>query len=302
MDPHGDFPPNPYDEILARLPGMEPVCVHRTSPHQLRYFASNLGQMLDAPASIPAFQAGEEGQPILESLWDVPAPFMQVGSVYSASMQAGATLQEEAELSYARDIISKNMEMCRLLGLRTLALTVADESIVSLKGRIAALEAGLAEEQASSARLKFELGQQRERIVEYEAKDAALDRINFDVWEPMGRRAAYFQDQLPVLLDSPCTDSYMDQPLQLGRVVRDMGFVCKPTELRRLGALAYHAFARVHGTAPVARVFYVRDGSPQRVSCFTRRDRDLVINVITEHRGKLFSSPLQGAEDEHEMD
>jgi hypothetical protein len=218
-------------------------------------------------------------------------------------MQAAAALQASAELAYAKDMFAKNTELCTQLGLRTLALTVANESIVSLKAKVAALETSLEEERANSLGLKTSLEQERgnclelealleeerARIREYEVKDEAQDRLSEEIW---GRREPSFSDPLPVLLDSPCTAAYMDQPLQLGRVVRDMGFVCRPTELRKLGALVYNAFTRVYGIAPVARVFHGKDGTPQRVCCFTRRDRDLVINVIMENRDTLFCSTL----------
>jgi hypothetical protein len=202
-------------------------------------------------------------------------------------MQAAAVCQADAERHYARDLSAKNAELCTQLGMTSLALAMANETIVSLKCKLAALEASLEREKAGSSELEALLEEEQARIAEYEARDEAQDRLSEGIW---GRREGQFSDSLPVLLDSPCPASFMDQPLQLGRVVWDLGYVCKPAELRKLGALAYEAFTRVHGTAPVARVFYGKDGSPARISCFTRRDRDLVINVISAHRDTLFST------------
>lgn len=251
---------------------------HRTSPPPLRHVANGRGSTLlleEDRNSEPATGA------LLTSAWDFSWPntsmLIPTGFPSDPNMQTAAVLQREAEREYVNDTFAENRELHLKLRLGNFALEVSKNSIEKLKEKVASLET--------------ELDLCKKRLEEFERKEAAHDRICQDIWGPIrrGERDTSMWDPLPCLLDSPVSTDYMNRPLILTHVAEEMGYKCNtPSDLRRLTTSVYDAYTRVHGYAPSPKIWYDVDGNPQRLCCFTQRDKDLVMSVIAKEGATLF--------------
>lgn len=222
----------------------------------------------------------EEPVPVVSSAWQFSWPstsmLIPTGDPADSSMQAAAIFQSRAEHEYTNDMYGSNRELQVRLRLRTFALEVAKSSVETLKTRVTTLE-----EELESCKKKLE---------EFYQKEEAQNRLSQDIWGPIrgGVRDTSGWDALPVLLDSPVSRDYLDSPLILTHVALEMGFTCRPSELRRLTTLVYDAYIGVHGYPPTPKIWYDVDGTPQRLCCFTQRDKDLVMRVIAKEGHALF--------------
>jgi len=248
---------------------------HRTSPPPLRHSLSGRGREVGFMSMVEQ----EDFHPAVSSVWDFAWPttstMIPSGDPNDPSMQAAAALQWDAEREYAT---ATNRELLLKLRLRNFALDVYKDSIQKLNEKVALQQA--------------ELETCKKRLEEFERKEEAQNRLSQEIWGPMPRRGDMRDtstwDTLPVLLDSPASKDFLDSPLILTHVAQEMGFTCRPSELRRLTTSVYDAYLRAHGHAPTPKIWYDADGTPLRLCCFTQRDRDLVMRVITRDGAMLF--------------
>lgn len=266
-----NFDRQEQDEDNTCIPCLAMFHTHRTSPPPLRHAVTGRGSLHMEGGGV------EEATPLVSSAWQFSWPSTSMlipnGDPADHGMQVGAIYQGIAEREYANDTFASNRELQVKLRLRTFALDVAKSSIETLKTRVATLEE--------------ELETCKKKLDEFYKKEEAQDRLSQDIWGPM-RRDTSAWDVMPVLLDSPASREFLDRPLILTHVALEMGFTCRPSELRKLTTLVYDAYIGLHGYPPSPKIWYGMDGTPQRVCCFTQRDKDLVMSVISKEGPTLF--------------
>jgi len=121
--------------------------------------------------------------------------------------------------------------------------------------------------------LKAELEQLRKEKLERDEQD----RLAVEVWGPATRsQPDATWDPAPVLL----TDEPLDRPLTIGGMAAELGLKCDVREIHDLGLHVWEVFTRENGRMPTPRIFYLKDGQGERVSCFTERDRGLLTRAI----------------------
>ena len=223
----------------------------------------------------------------LHPTWD--APWME--TALQAEVRDGKRYRIELE--------SKNIELNRELGILLLQMHIAREDLEMVREEKrmleTQLEASLRETQellasrtelcsqvATDTRelqdLRVELALLRSEREEREAQE----RLAVEIWgsgNPRKPDASW--DPPAVLLFARKPDS--ERPLSVGRVAADIGFKSSAQHVHRLGGYVRDAFMRAHGRAPEPRVFYDKDGTPDRVACFTERDRELIAAVVRRH-------------------
>lgn len=216
-----------------------------------------------------------------EQLWGMPpmleAPWMDVKA------RDGSRMHAELEI--------KNIELSREHGLLLLQMHIAREDLETARAEKRELEsllqAAVRDMQAMRDGTSRELQEQSMQLAllrrEREEREEQ-DLLAAGIWGPTRRQPDSSWDPLPVLLYSRGGgDDTGTQPLSVGKVASDMGFKCGARDVHRLGSHVRDAFMRAHGRAPEPQVFYAKDGTANRVACFTERDRELITRVVRKH-------------------
>jgi hypothetical protein len=234
-----------------------------------------------------------------EQLWGMPA----IGAAWTESMQLGAALEGKAREELRKEVECKNIELGKELAVTALQLHIARQDLDKARERKKRLRSNLSavraeREQLTSERdrLTSELDRMRglEQLYREAQVELALlkrereewreqDRLAVDIWGPRVRSEPDGSwDPQPVLLFSvpPATGA---SPVTVGRIAAELGYKCTAQHIHQLGSHVRDAFMRAHGRCPEPRVFYSKDGSAERVGCFTERDRDLIASVIRLH-------------------
>ena len=227
-----------------------------------------------------------------EQLWGMPA----IGAAWTESMQLGAALEGRARDELCKEVEFKNIELGKELAVTMLQLHIARNDLEKARERKKRLRSNLSAVRAERDQLTSELDRMRgvEQLYKEAQVELALlrqereewqeqDRLAVDIWgqkvrsEPDGS-----WDPQPVLLFSapPATSA---SPVTLGRIAAELGYKCTAQHLHQLGSHVRDAFMKAHGRCPEPRVFYNKEGSAERVGCFTEGDRDLIASVIRLH-------------------
>jgi hypothetical protein len=99
------------------------------------------------------------------------------------------------------------------------------------------------------------------------------------IWGPIVREVDSTWDPPPVLL----TGDPLDHPVTLGRIAADLGFKNSAQHVRRLMWFVRQAFVDCGREHTGPKVYYDSGGEPERLSCFTERDREFISSVIQQH-------------------
>jgi hypothetical protein len=201
-------------------------------------------------------------------------------------MRLGGELQEKAREEYLNDIKIKNMQLAEQLGLCSLQFHAAVEETRKLQvgeGSVSPASSPLiAFVQADNGRLEQELELVRAQLERYRKKESdelQQDSLALEIWG-YPKQPDSTWDGKPTLLDDPT----LRKPLTVGRVVAELGLRCTAKNVHRLSAHVHQAYSRAHGKPPTPSVYYDSDGLPERVSCYTEDDRDLITDVITKFK------------------
>jgi hypothetical protein len=204
------------------------------------------------------FAPTSENRSCTQQLWAMTP----IGAGWTESMQLGAEYQAKAQHEYYRDMEVKNAELSGHLGACVMRMRFQDE----LVGRLTAEKAGL---ERDLALLRDRLAQCRS--AELDEQDALAQEI----WVPMTRKQPDASwDQAPVLL------SDVDSPITVGAVASEMGFKCTAWHVHRLSAFVRDAYLERHKRPPVPVVYCDMNSAPDRISCYTERDRELIRDVV----------------------
>lgn len=210
-------------------------------------------------------------------------------------------LQEEVRdgKRYRLELESKNIQLNRELGILLLQMHIAREDLERVRREKRELEVKLEESLretqgllASRAELCSQLAADTRDLQDLRVQLALLrsereereaqERLATEIWGSCNpRKPDASWDPPAVLLFARKPDS--ERPLSVGRVAADIGFKSSAQHVHRLGGYVRDAFMRAHGRAPEPRVFYDKDGTPDRVACFTERDRELIAAVVRKH-------------------
>jgi hypothetical protein len=194
-----------------------------------------------------------------------------IGAGWTESMQLGAQFQERATEEYCMELRAKNVELGSQLSLCMLQLRMTQEAGCRLMDAKKAVDNELTEAKEEVIALSRKLK---------ELEDQEL--LSKEIWGPITRpRPDASWDLPPVLLSG----EECEFPITVGGVAVDLGYKCTHKELHRLGSLVCQAFVDTHGRKPELKIFYGKDGSPERVSCYTDKDRALISRVILQHFG-----------------
>jgi hypothetical protein len=214
-----------------------------------------------------------------EKLWSM----VPVGAAWTESMKLGGELHEKAREEYLCDLRMKNNELAEQLGLYSMQLHVTLEEMKALQVGGSKVSPPLSpltlSKQEESARLKQELEAARLQLECYHKKEndeLQQDSLAFEIWGSKKQPDATW-DPAPSLLDDPI----LRKPLTVGRVVNELGLRCTAKNVHRLSAHVHQAYIRAHGKPPTPAVYYDNEGLPERVSCYTEEDRDLITEVVT---------------------
>ena len=210
-----------------------------------------------------------EGPCTTKQLWGM-AP---IGAFWTESMQLGGLMHADACEEFNRELENKNLMLCHELTMARLRGTVLEEDLQKAN-------TVLCEAQAQLAGLKRERNEMLEQ-----------DRLARNIWGPVTRsRPDATWDPPPVLLFHQPPDSCdnavcsrQDLPVSVGRIASELGFDTSGQEVHRLGLLVRQAFVKAWGKHPDLKVYYNKDGAPDRISCFTERDRELILATIHKH-------------------
>lgn len=231
-------------------------------------------------------------------LWGLPTAVsvIQEGDPNDFSMRFARVHQETAEKQFLQD---KNSILSGLLCIRTLELDIAHGMIRDCEARISQLEAKNAELTASldsysnktfkQALLAHEIWAPvrdcEARVAKLEATNAEL-KATMDSWSLVGKDTSIGKkwDPIPEMMRSVVTESAVSSPITLSQVVRELGYVCSGSELRRLAAIVHEAFVSEHGHPPRPKVYYDDMGQAERLSCFTEDDRRFLVRVLTSSK------------------
>ena len=133
--------------------------------------------------------------------------------------------------------------------------------------------------QISKIVLESELHEARVKLEAFERlkrEEEEQDKLSAAIWGCKRQPDATWDAQ-PVLLTE------VDKPVTVGRIAGELGVNClTPASVPRLCAQVHQAYVRARGKAPIPVVYYDKDGVPERVSCYTERDRELITGVIRE--------------------
>jgi hypothetical protein len=199
-----------------------------------------------------------ENRSCTQQLWAM-AP---IGAAWTESMQLGAEYQAKAQIEYYRDIEVKNAELSGHLGACVMRMRFQDELVSRLTSEKAGLEREL-------ALLRDSLAQCRSAGLDEQ------DALAREIWVPLTRKQPDATwDQAPVLL------SDVDSPITVGGVASEMGFQCTAWHVHRLSAFVREAYLEQHKRPPVPVVYCDRNSTPDRISCYTERDRELIRGVV----------------------
>lgn len=208
-----------------------------------------------------------------QSLWQFPTlATVPLGDPHDISMQFTALHHDRME-----NILLKEEAVAHsaLLRLKTFQLQEAERKFSELQNKLASLIEKL--EQAEA------------RLKEFEAKEEAYDRFTSSLWSTgSGRIPDITWHPAPVLLDGPGDSALLDQPLALERVLQDMGYQYRPTDVQKLSVLVYREYVKQHGKAPFPNIYCGQVGQMPGLSGFTEKDRPLIASVIEEQGGRLF--------------
>jgi hypothetical protein len=226
-----------------------------------------------------------------------------IGAAWTETMQLGACLEAKAREEYVMEVQSKNMQLAEELGMYMLHLQVTGEQLQKvqvahgstpppspslmtcwqaelqaarekLDGH-AQVESELKAKLRTHEEVESELVMVRERLREYERREREeqeQDRLAIAVWG-CRRQADASWDAPPVLL----TEHAVDKPITIGQIARELGM---RDNMQRLSAHVHQAYMRAHRTPPALVIYYDNEGLPERVSCFTERDRGFITDAL----------------------
>jgi hypothetical protein len=203
-------------------------------------------------------------------------------------MQLGAVLHAQAREEYAQEVQRKNAQLSEQLGLCMLQLDLRCEELEAAQVVCCSPPSSpqLTDKcsQARKAVLEDELKAAREKLEEYERREREeleQDRLAVAIWGCKRQPDATW-DTPPTML------SEVDRPITVNRVAGELGLKCRtPGSAHRLYARVHEAYLRAHGRPPTPMIYYDGDGIPERVSCYTERDRGLILGVLKEQRDCL---------------
>jgi hypothetical protein len=207
-----------------------------------------------------------EDPSITQKLWGMTP----VGAFWTESMQLGGLMHTSACEDFNRELESKNLVLSHELTMARLRASVLEEDLQRTN-------AMLGEAQVELALLRRE----REEMEEQ-------DRLARNIWGPVMRsKPDATWDPPPVLLFHQPKEAGaglgQDLPLSIGRVAGELGFDTTGQEVHRLGLLVRLQYVRANGKPPELKVYYNKDGAPERISCFTERDRELITTVVRQY-------------------
>jgi hypothetical protein len=213
-----------------------------------------------------------------EQLWGMTAT-IQAPWIPAGDNQTSGCRVREAEL--------KNIELNRELGVLLLQMHIAREDLENSRAERAELHCKLEDEARGSRALLQELHDKGRALQDSLIELALLrsereeqERLAVEIWGPLNRRQPDATwDPPPVLLYSRPSN----EPLSICTVAADLGFKHGAQQIHGLGAHVREAFMSVHGRAPEPRVFFNKDGTADRVGCFTEGDRDFLAAVVRRH-------------------
>lgn len=216
-----------------------------------------------------------------EQLWSMTPPF-------DAPWTHG-----DNEDSRAKEMEAKNIELNRSLGLLLLQIHIAREDLERVRAERAELQERLEAEMRESRELLSELRDKGRELQDLRVELALLrsereelkeqELLAVEIWGPSNRRQpdATWDPPAVLLFHQPKPAS--DAPLSIGKVASDLGFKHGAQQLHHLGAHVREAFMRAHGKAPEPRVFFDKNGTPDRIGCFTERDREFLEAVVRRY-------------------
>lgn len=228
-------------------------------------------------------------------------------------------IRDDSGGRHVKEVESKNIELNRELGVFLLQMHIAREDLERARREReelqASVDSGTREVRELLAELKDKARQLQDMRVELallRSERVEQEQIAVEIWGPANRRqpdatwdtppALLFsrdrspgpllsRDRSPAplskragsdLLDKP-HDPLLDKPLSVCKVAADLGFKHGAPQVNHLGTHVRKAFMRAYGRAPEPRIFFARDGTPDRVGCFTERDREFLAAIVRRH-------------------
>ena len=169
----------------------------------------------------------------------------------------------------------------------------------------------LKEARAQQGILRAELDEARVELAllrKEREEQLEMERLSVEIWGPSTRaRPDATWDPEPVLLMSdaervpippppyqlmterehalcksnPATAQ--NPPVSIARIAGELGFKNEAHDVHRLGSQVRQAFLLAHGKSPELKIYYDKQGVPERISCFAESDRGLIEETIRRH-------------------
>ena len=218
---------------------------------------------------------------ITQQLWAMQTP---IGAAWTESMQLGCKYHEQARDDFCKDVQAKNACLAEQLGLCAMRLNLLKVNAPAMTHASSPVACDPDRAQEAKLAVERELEEARGQLAVYQQREEGLeeqDRLARSIWG--ARRLPDATWDLPTeMLCSPDT-----KPLTVGRVISNLGYRVTPARVHRICAHVQAAYTRKHGRIPVPVVYYDENGTPDRVSCYTEADRELIAGVVQEQHAML---------------
>jgi hypothetical protein len=220
--------------------------------------------------------------PTTQQLWSMQTP---IGAAWTESMRLGYKYHDQARDEFFKDVQAKNAYLAEQLGVCAMQLNllkVIPASSPSAASPVAACDPGC--EQEAKLIVERELEEARERLAVYQQREEELDeqdRLARRIWG--ARRMPDASWDRPAELVCPARA----KPLTVGKIISELGYKATPARVHRVCAHVQEAYTRAHGRVPVPVVYYDETGTPDRVSCYTEDDRELITDVVRGQHAML---------------
>jgi len=194
----------------------------------------------------------------------------------------------------AKEAEAKNIELNRCLSQLAMQAHIAREDLANVRAEHKELQQQLEARMKETTELKAELQAKkqellavRDELLLLQSKQAKLedqDLLAVDIWGPgNARKPDATWDPPPVLLYQAKRNRSEDKPLSIGRVAADLGIKHGKEQQRFLAKKVREAFKRARGKSPEPRVFCDSDGAPERIACFSEKDREFLVEIVLQH-------------------
>jgi hypothetical protein len=199
-----------------------------------------------------------------QQLWAMPP----IGAAWTESMHLGAELHDDAKDQYCRDVELNCVRIAQEFSICLQELRIMGDTVCKLRAENENLEQELSDVRGQLERIQRE----RKELEEQEA-------LAKSIWGPIARLPDASWDTAPVLLSA----DPMDQPVSISRITSDLGFKNSAEHIHRLTGFVRQAFSVAKRPLTGPRVYYDSGGIPERLSCYTERDRDIITAVVLQH-------------------